>query len=48
MKKITLLLIFICAFANGQNIRKLYAEKFEKDWKVFENENYIKNILIRH
>lgn len=42
MKKITFLLIFICAFANGQNIKNLYTEKFEKDWKVFEDENYVK------
>jgi hypothetical protein len=45
MKKITFLFIFICAFANGQNIKELYAEKFESDWKVYENENYVKKFI---
>ena len=45
MKKITFLLIFICSFANGQNIKELYTEKFESDWKVYEDENYVKKFI---
>ena len=45
MKKITFLLIFICAFANGQNIKELYVEKFESDWKVYKDKNYVKKII---
>tara|TARA_R110002072_G_scaffold202474_2_gene360343 strand:+ start:1059 stop:1730 length:672 start_codon:yes stop_codon:yes gene_type:complete len=45
MKKIPLILIFICAFANGQSIKELYAEQFENDWKVYEDENYVKKYI---
>jgi hypothetical protein len=45
MKKIPFILIFICVFANGQNIKELYAEKFESDWKVYEDENYVKKYI---
>ncbi|NVK53051.1 MAG: hypothetical protein HWD85_08965 [Flavobacteriaceae bacterium] len=45
MKRITFLLIFICAFVNGQNIKELYAEKFESDWKVYEDKNYVKKFI---
>jgi hypothetical protein len=45
MKKITFLLIFICTIANGQSIKELYAEKFESDWKVYEDKNYVKKFI---
>lgn len=45
MKKIPLIFIFICAFANGQSIKELYVEKFESDWKVYEDENYVKKYI---
>jgi len=45
MKKIPFILIFICAFANGQSIKELYPEKFESDWKVYEDENYVKKYI---
>ncbi len=45
MKNITFLLIFFYAFVNGQSIKKLYTEKFENDWKVYEDENYIKKLF---
>lgn len=45
MKKISFILIFICAFANGQSIKELYTEQFENDWKVYEDENYVKKYI---
>ena len=45
MKKIPLILIFFCAFANGQSIKELYIERFENDWKVYEDENYVKKYI---
>ena len=45
MKKIPFILIFICAFANGQSIKELYIERFEDDWKVYEDENYVKKYI---
>lgn len=45
MKKITLILIFVGAFANGQSIKDLYIEQFDDDWKVYEDESYLKKII---
>jgi hypothetical protein len=45
MKKIPFILIFICAFANGQSIKELYTEQFKNDWKVYEDENYVKKYI---
>ncbi|WP_223032766.1 hypothetical protein [Hanstruepera marina] len=45
MKKIPFILIFICAFANGQSIKELYTGRFENDWKVYEDENYVKKYI---
>lgn len=42
MKKGTLIIMFFSIFLSGQNIKQLYIEKFESDWKVYEDENYIK------
>lgn len=45
MKKIPFILFFLCAFAKGQSIKELYAERFENDWKVYEDENYVKKYI---
>ncbi|SEL14498.1 hypothetical protein SAMN04488008_1031 [Maribacter orientalis] len=45
MKKIPFILFFLCAFAKGQNIKELYAERFEDDWKVYKDENYVKKYI---
>lgn len=45
MKKIPFILIFICAFANGQSIKELYTHQFENDWKVYEDENYVRKYI---
>jgi hypothetical protein len=44
-KKTPFILIFIRAFANGKSSKELYAKKFESDWKVYENENYVKKYI---
>ena len=45
MKKLSALLIFICSFANGQDIKELYTEKFKSDWEVYENKDYVKRYI---
>jgi len=45
MKKLFVLVLFICSFANGQDIRELYKEKFNDDWKVYEDQDYVKKYI---
>jgi len=45
MKKITFILILISSFANAQSIKELYVEEFKGDWKIYENENYVKQFI---
>ncbi len=39
---IQLLFIFICSFTNAQNMKELYLETFEGDWKKYEDAEYVK------
>jgi hypothetical protein len=44
MKKIPLLLILVCAFANGQDFKELYVEKQKGTWEYYESESFAKTI----
>ncbi|TXK70879.1 hypothetical protein [Mesonia sp. HuA40] len=45
MKKISFLFVLICSIVNGQSIKELYTEKFQSDWKVYEDKNYVKKYI---
>lgn len=44
MKNITYLLVFICSFANGQNLKELYIEKLKSTWEIYETKSFIQSI----
>ena len=44
MKKISIILVFISSFVNGQNFKKLYTEKLKSSWEVYESESFAKTI----
>ncbi|MGN7515813.1 MAG: hypothetical protein ACTHOM_15665 [Allomuricauda sp.] len=42
MKKLLVLILLICSFANAQSFKELYAENFKSDWEVYQNEEHVK------
>jgi len=44
MKKISLILIFVSSFVNGQDFKELYINKLKSTWEIYETESFSKTI----